>query len=86
MKEPHVNIETALMEKVRASEREEAWRPEEQGRDGGYRPRQLENRHDGVVGGGPQGSNLFPQAGRLTPLRKLDLRIDDNKIAKNIWQ
>ena len=30
------------------SEREEAWRPEEQERDGWYRPRQLENRHDGV--------------------------------------
>ncbi len=34
------------------------------------------------LGGGPQGSNLFPQAGKLSSSRKLDLRIDDNKIAK----
>ncbi len=32
------------------SEREEEWRPEDQERDGWYRPRQLENRHDGVGG------------------------------------
>ncbi len=33
------------------------------------------------VGGGPQGSNLFHQAGRLTPSRKVE-----NNIAKNISQ
>ncbi len=33
------------------------------------------------LGGGPQGKNLFPQAGRLSPSRKVSLRKYDSKIA-----
>jgi hypothetical protein len=32
------------------------------------------------LGGGPQGSNLFPQAGRLSPSRETFIRTDGNKI------
>jgi hypothetical protein len=35
------------------------------------------------LGGGPQGSNLFPQAGRLTPSRKVGLMKEGKNVAKN---
>ncbi len=35
------------------------------------------------LGGGPQGSNLFPQAGRLSSSRKVRLRKYGKKFAKN---
>jgi len=38
------------------------------------------------LGGGPQGSNLFPQAGRLSSSRKVNLRKSGNKIAKDIFR
>ena len=39
--------------------------------------------HTMGLGGGPQGSNLFPQAGSFSSSRKLDLRKEGNKVAKN---
>ena len=35
------------------------------------------------LGGGPQGNNLFPQAGRLSSSRKVSLRKYGNKVAKS---
>ena len=57
--------------RVWISEREEAWRPEEQGGAGGWGPDGWRNDTMGL-GGGPQGSNLFPQTGRLTSSRSVD--------------
>ena len=46
--------------------------------------------HTMGLGGGPQGSNLFPQAGRLSSSRKVSFRQGGNKVARNfsadIWQ